>query len=351
MRHDKKTYHLILGLMLVLLSSFPLQAQYMPLIRISVENTAAHVQTKAVGRFADALAARLEGRYEVQFFPAASLYRDSDVFRALTQGKLEIAVPGTWQFDRYVPEVGLFLLPSLYGMDATVTYGLVESPTGARIIDAIERTMDVQVLGRWIDLGYTHLFSTARNLKRPSDFAGKRIRVAGGKGNEMRIAAMGALPASITWTDLPSSLQRGVVDVVLTSYETVASARLWEHGIRAVYEDRQYFAQYVPICSGLFWDSLPADVQQIIRETWDGIVDQARSDASVAQAVARSTMVANGMAITMPGSRQIEETRTILLREEPSIVRDLGIPEDLYRIFVEYMATVRKTASSAVPMR
>lgn len=317
-----------------------LGAQVLPVIRISVENTAAHVQTRSVQRFADELATRLEGRYDVRFFPAATLFRDSDVFRALTQGKLEIAVPGTWQFDRYVPEVGLFLLPSLYGRDASVTYGLMESQVGQQVVGLIERALDVKVLGRWIDLGHTHLFSKTRQIKRPSDVAGLRVRVAGGRGNELRIAAMGAMPISIAWTELPVALQRGSVDAVLTSYETVASARLWEHGISSVYEDRQYFAQYVPISSGLFWDSLDDDVRAIVLETWEGIVDQARRDALVAQAIARSQMVSNGVSITMAGSSQMAATRGELMRHEKEIVDAIGIPGELYRHYQTYMAGV-----------
>ena len=317
-----------------------LGAQVLPVIRISVENTAAHVQTRSVQRFADALATRLEGRYDVRFFPAATLFRDSDVFRALTQGKLEIAVPGTWQFDRYVPEVGLFLLPSLYGRDASVTYGLMESQVGQQVVGLIERALDVKVLGRWIDLGHTHLFSKTRQIKRPADVSGLRVRVAGGRGNELRIAAMGAMPISIAWTELPVALQRGSVDTVLTSYETVASARLWEHGISSVYEDRQYFAQYVPISSGLFWDSLDDDARAIVLETWEGIVDQARRDALVAQAIARSQMVSNGVSITMAGSSQMAATRGELMRHEKEIVDAIGIPGELYRHYQTYMAGV-----------
>ncbi len=103
----------VICVMLLVACHATLFAQSLPVIRISVENTDSHVQTKSVRRFADNLAERLAGRYEVRFYPAASLYRDADVFRALTQGKLELAVPGTWQFDRYVPEVGFVLLPSL----------------------------------------------------------------------------------------------------------------------------------------------------------------------------------------------------------------------------------------------
>jgi C4-dicarboxylate-binding protein DctP len=318
----------------------PLGAQQLPLIRISVENTTSHVQTRAVQRFADKLAEQLSGKYEVQFYPAATLFRDADLFRALAQGKVEIGVPGTWQFDRYVPEVGLFLLPSLYGRDASVAYGLMESEVGRQIISAIELGVDVKVLGRWIDLGHTHIFSTEGAISRRSDFADKRIRVAGGIGNTLRIAAMGALPSTVPWPDFPAALKRDQVDGVLTSYETIASARLWEYGIDTVYEDRQYFAQYVPIAASQFWDRIPQDVQQVIINTWDELVDAARRDAAVAQVQSRATLIRNGASITLVNEQHRALTRQQLVMQEKEIVAQMGISDNLYTVFQQFIHQV-----------
>lgn len=327
----------LLIFVLVISTCVPLLGSNLPVIRISVENTTAHVQTKSVQRFATLLEQRLEGRYDVQFFPSASLFRDTDVFRALAQGKLEIAVPGTWQFDRYVPGVGLFLLPSMYGRDAAFTYGLMESAIGKRIVSGIEQVLDVRVLGRWIDLGHTHVFSRSGSFKRPSDFEGTSIRVAGGQANMLRIEALGAKAVTIAWPDFPAALERGSVDGVLTSYETLASAELWENGIASVYEDRQYFAQYVPIVSGLFWDRISEEDRSIILDTWEEIVDRARQDAALAQASARAVMIRNGVTVTMVGSMQLQQTRRLLMQDEKRIADEVGIPSDLYADFASYV--------------
>jgi len=50
---------------LMLLHMMSLTAQTLPVIRISVENTLAHVQTQAVQRFATRLAKELASRYEI----------------------------------------------------------------------------------------------------------------------------------------------------------------------------------------------------------------------------------------------------------------------------------------------
>ena len=162
------------------------------------------------------------------------------------------------------------------------------------------------------------------------------------------MTALGGDPLTIAWPELPNSLLNGKVDAVLTSYETVASAKLWELGIRSVYEDRQYFAQYVPISSGLFWDRLPPEVQEIVLQSWESIVDQARREASVAQAVSRSLMVSNGVAITLAGTEQIRQTRGKLISEEADMVRQLGISSDIYALFTDYMKGIDSPATGDV---
>lgn len=337
-RANKRKRSVIVLVLLLCIGLFPVAATaQLPVIRISVETSGAQVQAHVVQRFAEQLAENLAGRYAVRFHDGASLYRDADVFRALSMGRLEIAVPGSWHIGRHVPGVGLLALPSLHGREATVYHALMESPVGAKMIGEIERTLDVHVLGRWIDLGHANLFTTVDTIRRPADIVGRTIQVALTRADELRIAAMGGIPATQEGNDLSKRLREGSTDTLLAAHETVVQARLWEHGIRAVYEDKQRFLQYVPICSGLFWDSLPPDVRQIIRETWDGMVDQARVAAEIAQGLARSALVAHGVSITMSGPLQIEQTRALLVKEEARIVRTLGISDPLYRDFVSFM--------------
>jgi C4-dicarboxylate-binding protein DctP len=315
-------------------------ANSLPLIRISVENTSAHVQTQAVETFAKELGEKLSGRYEIQFYPSGSLFKDQEIFGALAKGKVEIAVPGTWQFDRYVPQVGLFLLPSFYGKDYRTTYELMDSPVGKEIETAIERTMGVKILGRWLDLGPTQIFSTTKPINTSSDISGKRIRVAGGKGNIYRIEALGGEAISIAWADLPFALSKNALDGLLTSYESVASARLWEYGIKQVYEDNQYFAQYVPIVASSFYSRLPEDVRQIILSTWESIVDQERVNARLAQALAREKLKSQKVVITKPSDEDLEKTRESLLQSESTIASSLGIDEETYALFHAYFQKI-----------
>ncbi len=305
----------------------------LPVMRISVENTDSHTQTKTVRDFARRLQQRTEGVLDIRFFSSSSLVRDSEAVRAMTLGQLEMAVPGTWHLDRLVPEVSVFLLPLFYGRDARDVYDLLDSPAGAELVGYIENDLFVKVPGRWIDLGHTHLFSTDKPITSYDDIRGMRIRVAGGYGNEARINAMGALSTSIAWADFPSRLEQGVVAGVLTSHETVRSGELWNYGIRYAFEDRQYFAQYVPMISRRFWNSLSAEVQEIIIDTWEEGVDESRRAASAAQEFARGVLLQAGVKMTQPSAVELSRMRQHLLSRQDDIARLLGIPHE----FIEHV--------------
>jgi C4-dicarboxylate-binding protein DctP len=303
-----------------------------PLFRISLENTLTHVQVKAVQRFAADLQARAGGSLEVQLFAEARLFRDRDVVPALVQEKIEMAVPGTWQIDRFVPAVGVPLLPVFYGRSPDWVDGHMAGRLGQEIARRIEEGTGTVVVGRWIDLGPVHLFGTARRFSRHEDIRGARIRFAGGLVNEMRLKALGAEPVLIPWPDLPEKLRAGEVEGVLTSFETVASARLWEAGIRSALEASQYVGQYVPLVSGAFWKRIPAQLRRTIRDAWEANVDAARSDAAAAQADARRLLLESGVQVTVPPPAEVERWRTALMARQPDMIRALGIDDELARL-------------------
>ncbi|MFW5643289.1 MAG: TRAP transporter substrate-binding protein DctP [Alkalispirochaeta sp.] len=303
--------------------------------RISLENSADHVQTQGVLRFADALRQRSAGRIRAEVHHSSQLFRDQDVFRALGQGRVEMAVPGTWQIGRYEPGFAAFLLPTFFGRDTEFVHRFSDGAMGEVLTERIETVLDVAVPGRWYDLGPAHLYFLDRTVSRHEQLQGLTIRVAGGLGNELRIAALGAQPISIAWGDLPAHLSSGNVHGVLTSHETVRSGELWRYGVSHCLEDYQYFPQYVPIIRRPFWDALsPAD-RQIFVDAWEATVDEQRKAAAAAQAEARAILTAHDITITRLAEEQLREIRTELARRENEIARQLGVPPEILEYFRE----------------
>lgn len=324
--------HLVLfGLFLVLLSwAPPARAQSaVPVMRISTENAEDHVQTRSVARFIAQLRKKAGKSLVVEFYPQARLFRDRDVIRALEQGRVEMALPGIWQFDRFVPDLGLFFLPLLYGQDGARVDLLRDGEIGAKLRARVESVLDVKLLGRWTDLGAAHLFTMNKPIRRIDDLADLVIRTPGGEASAMRLEAQGARPVSVAWPDFPGALDNGQLDGMVTTYETVASARLWEHGIRFAYEDHAYFAQYLPLVSARFWNRLTPTLQQIIREAWEANVAPSRAAAREAQLQAKALLAARGVSVRSPTPIERETARRRLLEHQDGMVKALSIDPDL----------------------
>jgi C4-dicarboxylate-binding protein DctP len=306
-----------------------------PVLRISTENAEDHVQTRAVARFAAQLKQRVGSAITVEFYSEAKLFRDRDVIRALEQGRVEMALPGIWQFDRFVPDVGLFFLPLLYGQSDPGIDRLRDGAVGREINKRIEGALDVRVLGRWIDLGAAQIFTIKQPIRQTSDIEGLALRTPGGEATSLRLAAQGAKPVTVAWPDLPHTLASGTMDGLVTTFETVASAKLWEHGLRYAYEDRAYFAQYIPLVSAAFWRRLPPNLKVAIQEAWEAGVQPSRLAAEQAQAQARSQLAVNGVRILTPTEEERAAAKKALLAHQPRMIQTLGIDPTLAELAVQ----------------
>lgn len=314
----------------VLLLAIPARAGDITL-RISLENPPDHVQVQMVQRFAADAMARSQGRLRLDVVASANLFSDAELPRALTQGRVDMGVVGIWQLDRFAPDLGVFFLPSLYGREAEDSQSLADGPLGGDINRQLEQRLRVKILGPWLDLGFAHLFTTSRPIRRISDLAGQTIRVAGSQANSLRLAAFGVQVVTIPWPDVRPALIQGSIDGLLTTYETMARGRLWETGIRYAYEDREYFARYIPLIASSSWQRLPADLQTMLADAWAAMIPDARTAARKAQDDARITLIENGVTVTTPTQAERTATRQQLIQRETDAIAAIGANPDLVR--------------------
>ena len=310
-------------------------AEETKICRISVENPPAHFQARTARRFAELWSERTHGSVKIEFYDGGRFFRDADAVSALARGQVEIIFPGIWQLDRYVPDVAALMLPSVYGRDVETMRGLVDGPFGSLLAAKLGTALDAATLGPWLDAGYTHIFTLAPSIRTAEDIEGKRIRVAGSKANEERIMALGAEAMIIPLADLTSYLDNRLVDGILSTYEAVDSARLDRHGIRAVFEDREYCPFYVPLVGRRFWSSLTEDERKAATESWKEVVSGAREDALRSHEKAKERLVARGLMVFGNSAEAAAKVRARLSRSEGETARRLNIPADTVRLLEE----------------
>ena len=284
-----------------------------PVMRISIENQTGHFLSRMMRRFVERVTGMAGDRVNVELYDEAKLFRDADVVSALSLGKVEMAVPGISQFDRFAPDIASLMLPTLFGVSEQDVAAVVDGIFGSYLSENIESTLPVVVLGRWMEQGSVYTFFQGKTI-RP--LYGLRVHVAGGAVNIDRLRALGALPIAIPWPDLPAYFSRGIVDAVLTSYERVLSSKLQAEGVLSVSEMSYYVGYYVPIVNRVFWESLGPETRNAIATAWEMTVDEERLEARAAQADAKKALVDAGLRVFMPTATEQTSVRSTLLAAE-----------------------------------
>jgi C4-dicarboxylate-binding protein DctP len=311
---------------LAALAPMQARAQAQPVkMRVSLDTTAVHFRTKAIERYLAAVKERSKGQIEPTLYHSAQLFRDRDVLKALRQGGVEMAVPGTWQLAAVEPGLDLFQLPMFYGMPAAAVHKVADGEVGQALAKSLEAKAGVKVLGAWLDLGPANTFTTKRPINGIADMAKLTVRTPGGKGLIARIQQVGGVPNMTAWPDVPLALSQGNFDALVSTNESVVSAKLWDAGVRYAFEDNQFFGQYIPMVSEAFWNKLSAEQRRVLEQTWAEMLPGMRAEGARAQEEAKATLASHGVAFVTPKPETLAEIRARFMPTQAELARQMNV--------------------------
>lgn len=299
------------------------------MLRASLDTSATHNRTISVGDYLEKVAAASNGTIKTQLFHSGQLFKDLNVAKALREGSIEMAAPGVWALSGFAPDTDLIQLPALYGQPLEEQLNIFDGPVGQKINAELESKLGIKVIGRWIDLGFANYYSTRKPLNDFSDLAGLKIRTSGGAGQFARAKFFNAIPNLTPWPDVPLGLAQGTFDAVSTTNESVASAKLWDSGLKYAFEDHQFLGFYVPMISGTFWSRLTPDQQKLLVDTWAQNIASYRRNMEAAQTNARDELIEHGIKFVVPTREQLATERAKMMADQDAIARELKLTPEL----------------------
>jgi C4-dicarboxylate-binding protein DctP len=299
------------------------------LLRCSLETPPSHTRNVVIKDYLGWIESAANGRIKTQLFEGGQLFPDLQVGKALLQGQIEMAVPGTWSLTGILPDADFVQLPALYGRPIETVHGVVDGRAGQLLASQIEQRLGAHVIGPWLDLGFFNWYSTAKALNGYDDLRGLKIRNNGGAGQAWRTQFMGAIPNTTPLPNVPLALSQGTFDGLITSHETVASGQFWESGIRHALEDHQFVGEYIPIVSLAFWQKLQPDLQQAFSDLWRANIAAYRQSMATAQLRARELAQAHGISIVTPPAAQLAAKRQAMLAHQDQVATLSKISPDM----------------------
>jgi C4-dicarboxylate-binding protein DctP len=299
------------------------------LLRCSLETVPSHARNASIRDYLTRVEQASGGKIKTQLFESGQLFPDLQVGKALLQGQIEMAVPGSWSLTGIVPDADFLQLPTLYGRSIDVVHRAVDGRPGKLLAEQIEQKLSAHVLGPWLDLGFFNWYSTSKDLDTFADLKGMKIRNNGGAGQAWRTQFMGAVPNTTPLPAVALALSQGTFDGLITSFETIASGKYWEAGIRHALEDHQFVGEYIPVVSLAFWRKLSPDLQQILTDLWRQNIATYRANMADAQARARELVREHGVTVVVPTAGDLYLMRREMLTAQDEMSRLSKISPDM----------------------
>jgi len=217
----------------------------------------------AATKLAELVAAKSKGQVKVEVFPGGQLGNDRELIEALRLGNVDMSIQGNNNYDTFVPETALFDLPFLY-RDRQTAFRALDSPTGQQVWSLVREQIGVRILAV-AENGFRQITTAKKPIRTLADLKGLKMRVPQTKLSMDTFKALGTIATPITFTELFTALQAGVVDGQENALGLIDSAKLYEVQKFLMLTNHQYDGAPIAI-SEKTWKTLTPDQQNWVQQ-------------------------------------------------------------------------------------
>ncbi|OZM75565.1 DctP family TRAP transporter solute-binding subunit [Pseudonocardia sp. MH-G8] len=258
-------------------------------IKFSHVVTPATPKGQAAQRFKEVVEERSGGRITVEIYPNSELYGDKDELQALQSNSVQMLAPASAKFTTVAPALQVLDLPFLF--DSVEDIPEVVSPDSAAGKAIYENealaASNIKVMGLW-DNGLKQLSSNTE-MRTPDSLAGLSFRIQPSDVLRTQFEKWGASSTPLAFAEVYNALQQGVVNGQENPYSNIESQNM--HTVQShITESNHGYIGYVLVINNQFFETLPADLQEVVQTSADEASTYNRDVAAKLNAEARATI-------------------------------------------------------------
>jgi tripartite ATP-independent transporter DctP family solute receptor len=261
-----------------------------------VESHPAHAAAVA---FANGVAARTHGQVKITIFANSKLGSTQEMVEQTTMGALDLVIPTEPAIAKYVKKFNMVGAPFAF-KDYAATDRFFAGDFIKWTTPDLEKA-GLKYLARW-EYGFRTYTTSVRQINRPEDMKGLKIRTPPDFVNSATVRALGGVPQTIAFAELPMALKQGVVDGEENPIATIWSMKMWETQKYLSMVNYTYNSTHLLMNKGAF-DQLSAEQKKIV-------VEEAVKAGLAMQKTVRAEEVGqiadlkkNGMQVAYPDTR------------------------------------------------
>ena len=259
-----------------------------------------------------------KGKMRIQIYPNQQLGSERECLELLQIGSLDMTKVSGAVMENFAPNMRIFGLPFLFD-DKEHLFRVLDGPIGKSLLKEGENYW-LKGLG-YYDSGSRSFYTRDRTITTPKDLEGLKIRVQESASAFEMVKQLGGSPTPISWGELYTSIQQGVVDAAENNPPSFYLSRHYE--VCKYYSiDEHTMIPDILLASTHLWNRLSQQEQAWLQEALDrSILDQRRL-WTISENESLQAVIDAGVKVTYPEKSPFQEaTKTMYedFKKNPAI--------------------------------
>lgn len=255
-----------------------------------------HPVHKGMVYFAEQVAERSNGQMRIDIYPSGQLGSERQCLELLQIGSLGMTKVSAAVLENFAPRMKVLGLPYLF-RDDEHAWAVLNGPIGKDLL--------LEAQNYWLrgvcfyDAGSRSFYTKDRPINSPEDLDGLKVRVMNSQTAMQMVKALGGAPTPISFGELYTALQQGVVDGAENNPPSFYTSRHYE--VCKYYSiDEHSTVPDVMLIGTNTWERLTAQEQTWLQEAADASVEYQRKVWAASEQEALDAVKAAGVQINYP---------------------------------------------------
>lgn len=265
-------------------------------------------------KFKELVAEKSNGRVRIQLFGNCMLGSDRVTMEAAQRGTLEMASSSSPNMANFSKQWMVFDLPYITSPEhQQKLYKAIDDGELGKKLDEIAASIGLKPI-MYSEYGYRNFVTTKKPIKTADDLKNLKVRTTDSPIEVAVAAALGMAPTPISWGETYTALQQGTVDGEGNTFSLLNDAKHTEV-LKYAIDSAHNYSMHLLMMNKAYYDSLPANVQQILTEAGREALTYQRSITSELEKKAEDAFIEQGITVTRlsPEERAklVERTRPV----------------------------------------
>jgi len=273
---------------------------------------------------------RLGSKVTVKLYHSGTLFDQKTQIQGLQLGSANIISPTAGIYSPVAPKIGVLLLPFLLSSPQAIDAAVKDPVVRKAFVPDLE-AKNITPIAVWMNgpRDFGHKGRTAALM--PEQWKGMKIRVQSAPVFVKTMEALGANVIAMSWSEVPSALQQGVIDAAEPAPNAWKAAGIYKVVDHIILNDYVY-SFYVVGANKQWWQGLPADVRKAVEEALDAATKWNWENADNMNAAALKTIEASNTKVHRLTAEQKKAWQKAVAPVWKTLGEDVVGPEVMARL-------------------